>query len=105
MNTDTARTEVAEVTVTLSNSAFYDHTDRLYDGTYPNHMDVPGARLEVLKMNKMTVTLRMTAPALDQFIDDMRYQVDWAYEGENASYKGQCERALAKLLAAEEVSS
>ena len=99
-STTTTQTTPVEVTVTLANSAFYDHTDRLYDGTYPNHMDVPGARLEVLKMNKMTVTVRMTAPALDQFIDDMRYQIEFAYDGENASYKGQCERALAKLLAA-----
>ena len=56
-STTTTQTTPVEVTVTLANSAFYDHTDRLYDGTYPNHMDVPGARLEVLKMNKMTGTV------------------------------------------------
>jgi hypothetical protein len=91
--------------IKISSYALLDHLGRLYepdhDGDGYKHIDQPGAYLTVSREGDLTCTVELTAPALQQFIADMEYQCEFAYEGSSDSdavaYRARCRRALDKL--------
>ena len=92
-------------TIKISSYAVEDHMNRLYeydnDGDGYKHIDKRGAYLTVIKWGKLVDTIELTAPALQDFIEDMEYQCEFAYEGLSDSYavayRARCRRALNKL--------
>ena len=92
-------------TIKISSYALWDHLGRLYepdhDGDGCKHIDKPGAYLTVTREGDLTCTIELTAPALQDFIEDMEYQCEFAYEGlsdsDAVAYRARCRRALNKL--------
>ena len=89
-------------TVTIGTMALRDHLTRLYesgDGAFYMHVDFPGATITVMKAGKGSAIIELTEPALDQFIADMAYQAEFAYEGESsgAAFRARCRRAADAL--------
>lgn len=89
-------------TVKIGTAALEDHLIRLYesdDWTFHIHIDEPGAYITVINWGKTTSTIELTDEALEQFIDDMDYQTEFAYDGDSigAAYRARCKRAMNKL--------
>ena len=86
-------------TVRLSAAAVEDHLGRLYEGNglFFEHVDVQGAVIRLQPGRGRTITIELTPQAVAEFIDDLDYQIEFS---EEAAYKAQCQRAIARLRGA-----
>ena len=86
------------ITAIISTSALNDHLDRLYPShSYPDHhhVDVEGAFISVISEGERTSIISISRVALEEFIDDLDYQIEFT---DIPQYRAQCKRALAKLV-------
>ena len=86
------------ITAIISTSALNDHLDRLYPSHgYPDHhhVDVEGAFISVISEGERTSIIDISRVALEEFIDDLDYQIEFT---DIPQYRAQCKRALAKLV-------
>jgi len=86
------------ITAIISTSALNDHLDRLYPcHSYPDHdhVDVEGAFISVISEGERTSIISISRVALEEFIDDLDYQIEFT---DIPQYRAQCKRALAKLV-------
>jgi len=86
------------VTAVIGTSALNDHLDRLYPvSDYPDHhhVDIDGAFIAVVREGKRSSTIDISRVALEEFIDDLDYQIEFA---DIPQYRAQCKRALDKLV-------
>jgi hypothetical protein len=86
------------VTVVIGTSALNDHLDRLYPvSDYPDHhhVDIDGAFIAVVNEGKRSSIIDISRVALEEFIDDLDYQIEFT---DIPQYRAQCKRALAKLV-------
>lgn len=89
----------------ISSSALSDHMDRLYDlfgNTYngKDWLHVDGAEsgvITIIKRGDKTTKVEMTRSAIDEFIDDMDYQVEVSEDWDTRAYRAQCKRALTSI--------
>lgn len=103
MDNDTQQIEQATmIPVRISARAFTDYNGRLYEASEQpavrTHIDVPNACIRILKQNSQSVWLEMTQQALDDWIDDLDYQIEWTED--SSQHTAQCRRAMATLKAA-----
>lgn len=92
-------------TLTISNSALSDHMDRLYDLFGKTHtgndwFHVDGEEsgvITIIKRGDKTTKVAMTRSAIDEFIDDMDYQVEVSEDWDTRAYRAQCKRALTSI--------
>lgn len=83
--------------IRISSAALSDHLSRLYgsqDNVHYQHID-NGGSIQVLKTTKTTATISLDEIAINEFIDDLEYQIEFCEY--DIKYKGQCQRALKKL--------
>lgn len=86
------------ITAIISTSALNDHLGRLYPShSYPDHhhVDIEGAFIYVINEGKRTSIIDISRVALEEFIDDLDYQIEFT---DIPQYRAQCKRALAKLV-------
>lgn len=83
--------------IRISANALGDHIARLYDidseGVY-RHVDQPECWFTVTRWGEVSATVEMTPEAVQEFIADMKYQVEFM-EGQ---YRTQCKRAVVSVM-------
>lgn len=87
-------------TIRLSSKVVSDHLARLYnvsdDRRFAEHVDIADALIWINNRGKQTSDIQLTAAAVEQLIDDLDYQIEFAY---GDAYRQQCRRALARVKA------
>lgn len=92
--------------ITIGANALDDHMDRLYDEwtrrsmntNATPHVDGPASGvITIIKRNARTIVADMTRPAVQEFISDMKYQVEFMDCPTMGEYRAQCRRALSSM--------
>jgi len=92
--------------IQISINALEEHLNRLYCvvaqvkgmQTLHHHVDGIGAGvISVRSASKTTATVKMSCPAIKEFIADLEYQIEFATERYERDYRNQCKRALISI--------
>ena len=92
--------------ILISSNALHEHLQRLYcmvhhvKGMYTlyHHVDGVGAGVVSIRSeSKTTAKVKMSCPAIKEFIADLEYQIEFATERYEREYRNQCKRALISI--------